>query len=205
MFRVPLFPGSRLLFFPALRQRDGAPIMTRMDQAKPSGRVVFQGRKVELRLVDLPLAHGGTAQRELVIHPGAVVILALTDAEEVVMIRNVRFAVGQELWELPAGTLEPSEPPQECAFRELREETGYQAERLEPLGRFYSSPGFCTELLYAFVARGLNNVGQDLEADERIRVEVLPLQRVRQMMLDGEIVDSKTLAALGLYLLKRNG
>jgi ADP-ribose pyrophosphatase len=179
--------------------------MTRMDQPDPKGRAVFKGRKVELRLVDLPLADGRSVQRELVVHPGAVVILAVTDGEEVVMIRNVRFAVGQELWELPAGTLEPGEPPVECAVRELREETGYLAERLTPLARFYSSPGFCTELLHVFEARGLTHVGQDLEADERIRVEVLPLSRVRQMMLAGEIVDGKTLAALGLYLLKRNG
>ena len=174
-----------------------------MTAAAPQGRIVFSGRKIELRLVEIVRPDGQTAQRELVVHPGAVVILAFTGAGEVVLIRNTRFAVGRELWELPAGTLEPPESPTDCAVRELREETGYQAARIEPLGQYYTTPGFCTERMHAFLAGELTHVGQALEAGEQIRVELVPLRRAQEMMLSGEIADAKTIAALGLYLLRR--
>ena len=151
--------------------------------------------------MDVDLDAGGTAQRELVVHPGAAVILPLTGDGGVVMIRNYRFAVGRELWELPAGTLEPPELPADCAARELREETGYQAGRIEPLGQYYSSPGFCTELVHAFVAEDLTHVGQELDAGERIRVERVEVRRVEEMMRGGEIADAKSIAAWGLYRL----
>jgi len=153
-------------------------------------------------LVDVAVGDGTSVQRELVVHPGAVVILALTGSNEVVLIRNTRFGVGEELWELPAGTLEPSESPADCAARELCEETGYKAERIEPLAQFYSTPGFCTEQMHVFLARNLTAVGQALEPGEQIRVELVPLKDARAMMLKGEIVDGKTIAVLGLYLLK---
>lgn len=168
------------------------------------GEVVYAGRRIDLRIVDVPTHDGGTSRKELVVHPGAAVILPLTESGDVVMIRNVRFAVGLELWELPAGTLEPPESPVECAARELQEETGYRAERFEPLGRFYSSPGFCTEQLHAYVATGLIHVGQDLDATEQIQVNPVPLSRVLQMMLSGEIADAKSIATLGLYLIGKD-
>lgn len=142
-------------------------------------------------------------ERELVAHPGSVGILALTDEQHVVMIRNRRYSLGEELWEVPAGTLEPSEPPAACAARELEEEAGFRAATLEPLARFHLCPGYSNECMHAYLARGLTQVGQRLEPEERIRVEVLPLYRVREMMLDGVITDAKTLAAVGMYLLRK--
>lgn len=172
-----------------------------MDAKDRHERTVFSGRRIELRVVEL--GQGGShVQRELIVHPGSAVILALTAANEAVMIRNRRFAVEAELWELPAGTLEPPERPEVCAARELAEETGYQAENIEPLGRFYSSPGFCTELIHAFLATDLSAVGQRLDAGEEIRVELLPIGTVRRMIREGEIIDGKTLAALCLYSLR---
>lgn len=164
-------------------------------------RTVFHGRRIEVKVVEVPTSSGSVAQRDLVVHPGAVVILPVAADGSFVFIRNRRFAVGKELWELPAGTLEPPEEPSACAARELIEETGYEAGKLTPLGEFYSSPGFCNELLHAFVAEDLRHVGQQLEDDEEIRVELLPPERVRQMMRLGEINDAKTLATLGLYFL----
>ena len=139
--------------------------------------------------------------RDVVVHPGAVVILPIWDEERVVMIRNERHAAGETLWELPAGTREPGEPGIETAKRELIEETGYEAGAIEPLAEFFTSPGILSELMHAFVATDLTYVGQQLEHGERIDVEVVEAARLRRMMRDGTIRDGKTLAVLGLYFL----
>lgn len=167
-----------------------------------SRTVVHRGRKFNVETVQIPGPGGpGTAPltRDLIVHPGAVVVLAITDDHRVVMIRNRRFSVGKILWELPAGTLEVGEDPQLCAGRELVEETGYSAARITPLCAFYSSPGICTERMYAFAATGLTHVGQDLEDDEQIEVELVPMDRVVEMARTGEIEDGKSIAALLYY------
>jgi len=141
---------------------------------------------------------------EVVVHPGAVLVLPVLDDGRIVMIRQVRRAVDEELWELPAGTREPDEPPEVTAGRELIEETGYRASRIEPLIAFYTSPGVMTELMHTYVATGLEHVGQRLEPAERIETEVLSPQTVHNMLVSGRIRDGKTIAALAAYLL-RNG
>lgn len=139
------------------------------------------------------------------VHPGAVVVLPLLAGDCVVMIRNYRYAVEQELWELPAGTREPGESPIETARRELEEETGYRAANMSPLCEFYTSPGVSTERMFAFVATDLTPVPQRLEDGEQIRVEVVPIARVRSMLLDGDLADGKTIAVLARYLCDRDG
>ncbi len=139
--------------------------------------------------------------RDVVVHPGAVVVLPILDAQSILMIRNYRYAVEQELWELPAGTREEGESPIETARRELEEETGYRAGRIEPLMEFYTSPGICTERMHAFIARDLTKVGQNLQGDEQIVVERVGLDEVRAKIMDGDIQDGKTIAVLGRYLL----
>ncbi len=141
----------------------------------------------------------GMVRREMVIHPGAVLILPVLDDDRIVMIRNYRFAVGQELLELPAGTMEPPEPPIDCAARELEEETGYVASKLTPLASYVTCPGFCTELMHAFVATGLTKTEQKLEPTEQIRVEIIALDEALEMTAGGAIIDGKTIAALHLY------
>ena len=141
--------------------------------------------------------------RDVVVHPGAVVILPILEAGRIVMIRNIRQAAGERLWELPAGTREPGEPELETAGRELIEETGYRAGSIEPLAEFFTSPGILSELMHAFVATDLTYVGQQLEHGERIDVEPVEADRLRRMMRDGVIRDGKTLAVLGLYFLGR--
>jgi ADP-ribose pyrophosphatase len=138
-------------------------------------------------------------RRDVVVHPGAVVILPILDARRIVMIRNYRYAVEKELWELPAGTLEPDETPIETARRELEEESGYRAGRIVPLQEFYTSPGVLDERMHAFVATELTEVGQNLQGTERITVRVLDRDEVRRMLVDGELADGKTIAVLGLY------
>lgn len=148
---------------------------------------------------------GRTVLREVVVHPGAVVILPVLDRDRLVMIRNFRYSVEEELWELPAGTAEPGEPAVETARRELIEETGYRGERMTPLAEFYTSPGVMTELMRAFVAEGLTPVGQRLEPDERIKVEIVTFTRAKEMLTRGELRDGKTIAVLGMYLARNAG
>lgn len=140
--------------------------------------------------------------RDIVVHPGAVVILPILDPGRIVMIRNYRHTVDATLWELPAGTREPDEPVIETARRELIEETGYDAGHLEPLTAFYTSPGILTERMHAFLATDLVPGRQALEHGEQISVEVVDLPRVKKLMTDGSIQDGKTLAVLGLYFLE---
>ncbi len=146
---------------------------------------------------------GKTLQREVVRHPGAVVIVPVLDSGEVVLIRNHRIAIGKALWECPAGTLEPPEHPDQCAHRELIEETGYRAATMRPLGWFYTTPGFTDEKMHAFVARRLSEVGQQLEEDENITVEPVPARRAIEMIEQGELTDAKSM--LSLLLAERRG
>lgn len=144
---------------------------------------------------------GDPIHRDVVVHPGAVVTLPLLTDGRIVMIRNFRYCVDQELWELPAGTIEPNEPPIETACRELEEETGYRAGTMTPLMEFFTSPGICTELMRAFVATELTYVGQDLQGGERIEVERITVDEARRRLLDAEFRDGKTIAVLGHYFL----
>jgi ADP-ribose pyrophosphatase len=138
--------------------------------------------------------------RDVVVHAGAVVILPLFDPDHFLLVRQYRHAPEVELWELPAGTLEPNEPPMEAARRELLEETGYQAETLEPLLEFYSSPGILTERMRCFTASGLTWTGQQLDPAEQITVEKMSWRTARRQLVRGEFRDAKTIAVLGTYL-----
>ncbi len=142
-----------------------------------------------------------TVGRDVVVHPGAVVILPILEDGRIVMIRNYRYTVEEQLWELPAGTMENGEQPRATARRELAEETGYRAATVEPIMTFYTSPGICTELMHAFVASDLTTVGQDLEGAEQIIVEPLEVSDIRRRLLAGEFRDGKTIAVLAQHLL----
>lgn len=143
-----------------------------------------------------PLANGTTRPREIVRHPGAVVIVPLLDSGEVCLIRNYRISVKQTLLELPAGTLEPNEPPIETAGRELIEETGFRAKNIFPLHQFFLSPGILDERMHAFLATGLTAGPTALEAGEEIVNEILPLTAAVEKIFSGEIQDAKTIATL---------
>ena len=148
-------------------------------------------------------ADGQSITREVVVHPGAVVILPIIDARRIVMIRNFRYTIEQELLELPAGTAESDEAAIETARRELEEETGYRAGTMTPLTEFFTSPGVLTERMFAFVATDLTSVGQRLEHGERIVAEVVELDRARRWLVNGELRDGKTIAVLGTYFAQR--
>ncbi|UCG15857.1 MAG: NUDIX hydrolase [Phycisphaerales bacterium] len=149
-----------------------------------------------------PRNGGGTLMREIVVHPGAVTVLPMLADGSVVMIHNFRHAVEQELLELPAGTLEPGEAPAACAARELEEETGYSAARIEPLCEFFTTPGITNERMLVFVATELTKTRQNLQGDEQIRVEVMHPARLQEMLVGGRIRDGKTIAVLSTFFLR---
>lgn len=169
------------------------------DDITTENSILFHGMRFDVRGIELTRRTGGTVRREVVVPANAVVVLPMLDDQTVVLIRNERFAVGQTLWELPAGTLEDGEDPALCAARELLEETGYAAAEVARLIEFYPSPGFCTELLTAFLARDLAFRGQDLDDTERITTEAIPLDQSIQMIRDNRIRDAKTIATLLYY------
>lgn len=164
-----------------------------------SNRTLLETPKFDVELWKVALRDGRSVDRRVVVHPGAVTILPICEDGSVVMIRNRRFAANQVLLELPAGTLEADEEPRDCAARELQEETGYRAESIEPLNEFYTSPRICTERMYSFVARGLTHVGQDLDDSEEIDVEVVAVDKIRQDLIAGKLLDGKTIAVFGTY------
>ena len=161
---------------------------------------IFDGVKVALEVHEIETADGRRHTREIVVHGGAVLILGVTDAGDVVMIRVHRYPVGGDLWELPAGTLEAGDAdPAARARAELREETGYTAGRIEPLGSFYTSPGILTERMHCFLATNLTRGDRALEEGEEITVHPMPLAEALGLIDAGEIVDGKTVAALLMY------
>lgn len=158
--------------------------------------VAFTAARFQVRAVDLDRRTGGRQRREVVVPADAVLIVPVLDDGRLVMIRNERFAVGQTLWEFPAGTLEPGEAPDACARREVVEETGYEAGRIEKLLQFYTCPGFCTELMHVYLAQNLRHVGQNLDETEKIEVEVVTAAQALAMVKGGQVQDGKTIASL---------
>ena len=163
-------------------------------------RLIFKGRKISLFLAEERLPNGRTVQREVVEHPGAVVVLPILPDGRVLLENHYRFAVGGNLIEAVAGTLQPGEDPVECAKRELLEETGFVAEEIVHLGDFYSSPGVMTELMRAFVAKGLRKAERRLEDDEILEPFEVPFDEAVKWARCGKIKDAKTIAVLFLAL-----
>lgn len=161
---------------------------------------VYRGRILTLRVDEVRLPNGRQTTREIVEHPGAVVIVAVDTRGRVAMVRQYRAAVGHELLELPAGTREPNETAEACARRELSEEMGLTAASWTALGGFYSAPGFCTEYLSLFLAAGLTPSAGHPEEDEQIQREWIELAAVPRMIAEGDVCDAKSIAGLLRYL-----
>lgn len=162
-------------------------------------RRVYQGRVVSLRVDTVRLRHGGTAPREVVEHAPCVCIVPVEHGR-VLLVRQYRKAVGETLLEVPAGGIDPEEKVQPAAARELLEETGHTATHFERLTSFWTSPGFCTELMHAFLATGLTAGQQQQEEDEDITVEWVPLGDVSRLISEGVVRDAKSIVALLLAL-----
>jgi ADP-ribose pyrophosphatase len=156
---------------------------------------VYRGKIVRVRRDTVRLPNGREALREVVEHPGGVAILALDDKGRVPLVRQYRYAMGRAMWELPAGKREQGEDPFLTARRELHEEIGATAEEWLPLGKMVASPGCYNEELYLFLARKLTFGAPQPEADEFLDAERIPFSELVHRCLDGEIEDSKTIAA----------
>ena len=157
---------------------------------------IYNGRIIRVRRDEVLLPDGGHGLREVVDHPGGVGILALDDKGQVALVRQYRYALGQELWELPAGKLEPGEEPFEAAKRELAEECGLTADRFVDLQPFYPTVGYCSEVIYTWLATGLHPVPMHLDEGEFLTPEKVPFAEALAMVLDGRIRDGKTVAGL---------
>ncbi len=171
-------------------------LQKRMSEEILRSEYLYRGALIKLRLDQVRLANKNVVAREIVEHRGAVAIVAVDDQSRVLLVRQYRAGAGRETLEIPAGTLEEGEDPALCATRELKEETGYSAMQWEPLGYFFSSPGFCTEKMYLFLARRLTDGTATPEEDESIAVEWLPLAQAVDAIERGEIVDGKTMVGL---------
>jgi ADP-ribose pyrophosphatase len=161
--------------------------------------IVYRGRKIQVA-DDVSTGPDGRAiHRDAVLHPGAVAVLPFVDADHVCLLRNHRFILDTVLWEVPAGTLEPGEPVEDAARRELAEETGYRASEWRKLTEFFPSPGILSERLHVFLARGLTPGPMHLEADEKLEPHILPWSQALTWATDGTIQDAKTLVAVLLW------
>jgi len=157
---------------------------------------IYSGRVVRLSVATVRLPNGKEAIRELIQHPGAVAIVALDEAQNVLLVRQFRLAAGRVMMEIPAGTLDPEETPLICAERELQEETGYRPGKLESLGGIYVAPGYTTEFIHLFLASDLSESRLDMDDDEFIEASRVPLTEALAMIERGEIIDGKSITGL---------
>ena len=178
---------------------DDPPSVTRIDT-----RQVYAGHLLKVDVDPVRNHAGQIIELEMVRHPGAAAVVPLLSDPtgpdpQILLLRQYRYAASGVIWEIPAGVLEPGEAPEDCARRELREETGATADNIRLLTTIYTTPGFTDERIHLYLATGLSVEDQSLEADELIEVATRPLSTVMEMIRDGEIVDGKTIVAL-LYV-----
>ena len=166
-------------------------------------RKIFEGRIFTLQVETIQLPKGGTLHAEIVRHPGSVVIVPVTDAGDVILVRQYRHAIGRSAWELPAGSLKPGENVDAAAIRECHEETGLVPRRLERLGAFFPTPGYCDEEMTFYRAAGLREPTADERAeqdeDEDIEARAFTVAELRAMIEAGSLIDLKTVAGLSLH------
>ncbi len=161
-----------------------------------SSETLLQGRAFKVRRDFLKTPDGRQTSLEIIEHGGSVVLIPIDSQGNLLFVRQYRHAAGMDLLELPAGTREAGEPFEECAAREIREETGMQAGNLQKVGEFYLVPGYSTEFMVVFLATDLKENPLQADEDEFLRLESVPLKQAIQMAEHGAIQDAKSLAAL---------
>ena len=173
-------------------------------ETKLESKEIFDGHVIHVTLDTVRLEDGRTSLREVVHHHGGACVLPIDDEGCIYLVRQFRYALGEEIWELPAGKLEPGEDPFESAKRELSEECGLSADNYIDLGVVYPTVGYDSEKIYLWAATGLHKGGQHLDAGEFLDVVRLPFEEALQKVLHGEIKDSKTQIGLMKYALLRD-
>lgn len=167
-----------------------------LNEPTVSKETIFTGKVIALQVDTVVLPDGKQAVREIVRHPGAVAVLAITDENRVVLVRQFRKPCERVLLEIPAGKLEPDEEPLSCAKRELLEETGYTAKEWIHLHSMFTSPGFADEYIHLYAAKGLTPGQQQLDKDEFLNVLEMEMSEVEELLNNGGAADAKTIAAL---------
>ncbi|WP_071460037.1 NUDIX hydrolase [Bacillus massilinigeriensis] len=159
---------------------------------------IFNGKVVSLQVDEVELPNGKTSKREIIKHPGAVAVIALTEDKKIIMVEQFRKALEKHIIEIPAGKLERGEKPEVCAQRELEEETGYVCSSMEWLMSFYTSPGFADELIHLYLAKGLTLKENPAAADEDefVRLMEVTIEEAKGLMAQQRIHDAKTVLAL---------
>jgi len=162
-------------------------------------REIFQGRVIRLVDRDLVLPNGRRTTFSIVEHPGAVAIVPVHANGDVVLLRQFRPSIGEEIYEIPAGTIEKGEAPLATAKREIVEETGLKAKQWTKISEFFTAPGFCTELMHVYVARGLSPASAEGDADEVLRPERMSIDAALKLIRSKKIRDAKSIAGLLIY------
>lgn len=162
------------------------------EEKQIDSKKIYDGCILSLRVDRVMLENGKEATREVIDHQGAAGIVAFDENGKLLMVRQYRYPVEQELLEIPAGKIDPGETPMQCAVRELQEETGYLAEKMIDLGRLYPAAAYDCETVHIFYAQGLTPARQNLDEDEFLTVEHIDFEEAVRMVLDNEILDSKT-------------
>ena len=170
------------------------------DEPTLESRVAYRGRIVNLRLDTVRMPDGAVRTREVVEHSDCVCVVPVDEENNVIMVRQYRKPAEENLLEVPAGGVEEGEGPAEAVLRELQEETAYTADRLELLASFWTTPGFCTELMHSYLATGLRPGSLQRDEDEHIEVVKVSMDRIPDMIRRGEIKDAKSIASLLMVL-----
>ena len=164
---------------------------------------IYSGKVVTLNIDTVTLPNGVTIDLEIVRHPGAAAVVPLKENGTVVLIKQFRHAAGGFIYEIPAGKLHPGEDPKNCAARELEEEIGYQAGKLDLLSSIFTAPGFTDEVIHIYKATGLTKGRQQLDRDEVLEIVEVPLQEAIEMIRVGSIRDAKTMVGLQTVFIGR--
>jgi len=159
-------------------------------------REIYRGKVFSLIEQHVALPNGTLTKVETIRHPGAAAVVPMLDKSHIVLIRQYRYAVGNWIWEIPAGTLFPEEDPKDCAQRELGEETAYEAGYIEKIGEVFPAPGYSDDRIHIFLATDLKEKSQHLEEDEVLEVREFTIVKVLDMIKTGEIRDAKTIAGV---------
>lgn len=165
---------------------------------------IYDGKIIKLEIQTVELCNKNIAEREIVRHKGGVGVIPITEDNEIIMVRQFRKAFNEELLEIPAGKIEQEEAPEICAVRELKEETGFSADKISFMNVMYPSPGYTDEKIYIYKAEGLNEGELSLDEDEFLNVEKYSLKQAAEMVKSGIIKDAKTTIAIMLLLNEKN-
>lgn len=157
-------------------------------------KLIYKGSFLDILNVDVKLPNGKNYSRDVVRHPGATAIIAFLDNENIILVEQFRLPLNKKILEIPAGKINKNEDIKECAKRELQEETGYIARNLEYLGCIATAPGFCDEIIYLYKATNLTLGSKNEDEDEFTNVKIMNINKVKEMIKKGEIIDGKTIS-----------